>query len=52
MKGVLFLIGLTLGLITGLGIAVYQYESKKINNENKAIYHYEKKEKSKKIFKI
>ena len=52
MKGVLFTIGLASGMIIGLGIAVYQYESKKINNENKAIYHYEKKEKSKKIFKI
>lgn len=52
MKGILFLIGLTLGLITGLGIAVYRYESKKNNNVNKAIYYYEKKEKSKKIFKI
>ena len=45
MKGILFLIGLTLGLITGLGIAVYRYESKKNNNVNKAIYYYEKKEK-------
>ena len=55
MKNIIYIVTLSVlisGIIIGLGIAVYRYESKKNNNVNKAIYYYEEKKKTKKLFEI